>query len=74
MPSMMLAWFSASLIIASSSPTRFQIIRHLRQSRRIEDGIFHAEKMADFIFQFFVYGLCAANKTNGGHAIAVFIE
>ena len=41
------------------------------KSGSIEDGIFCSEELGNFFFQLFMDILCAADKTNAAHTIAM---
>ena len=44
------------------------------EARRVEDGVFRAEKFADLAFELLVRVLGAANEAHAGEAEAVFVE
>ena len=55
MPSMMLAWFSSSEMIASSAVSkRFEQPAVGIEARRVQDRVFGAEELADLGFELLV--------------------
>ena len=44
------------------------------ETRGIQNRVLSAQVLADATFEFFVNGLRAANKANGGHAVAEVVE
>ena len=69
------AWFSASEMIASSSPSSVSNRPPLASKQeRVEDRVLHAEEGRDPRLELLVLLLRAADEAHRGHAVAVAVE
>jgi hypothetical protein len=73
-PSMIEAWFSASEMTASSSPSSVSKRPPLASKQAVEDGVLHARESARAAFELLVLLLRAADEAHRRHAVAVAVE